>query len=481
VKTRAYLRAMAHLDELSATDRAFLDLEGNFHGMHVGALLVLAASDLVGADGALDTERLAALVGGGLAATPRFRQKVASVPGLGAAWVDDAGFRIEHHIHRAAVVQPGGDAELFELAGNIFSRPLESDRPLWELWLVEGLSGGRLAIIAKAHHAMVDGVGGVGVLASLVRLAPEDTRAAPIEWHPDPPTRLALVRALAEARVRHLGEFARELRSGVGDGALAKVRDLATGLAGTLRTGLAPATMTALNPSTVSAHRRFVGTRLELDRVRAVRTALGGTVNDVALAVVTAGLRRTLLRLGDDVDAIRSFRALVPVNMRGRTGESGVGNHISLVLAELPIAEPDVLARYAQVKSQIEHLKHSSHEIEGAAFFEKVADLGGPNLVSLTFSIAMRLRAFNVVITNIAGPKVPVYLARSRLEAVYPLVPLFSHQGIGVAIIGYDGALHVGLFADEAVISDLDAVATDVRAAFEELCEAAQTSGAAQS
>ena len=415
-------------------------------------------------------------MGGGLAGTPRFRQKVARVPGLGAAWVDDAHFRIEQHIHRAALVHPGRDAELFELAGAIFSRPLEVDRPLWELWLVEGLAGGKLALIVKAHHSLVDGVGGLGVLASLVTLEPADTQPHHVEWHPDPPTRLGLVRALAEARVRHMAELAKELRATAAahDG-LSKAQDLALGLARTLRTGLSPAQRTALNPATVGKHRSFTGVRLDLGRVRAIRKALGGTVNDVAVSVVTGGLRRVLARMGDDVDAIRSFRALVPVNMRVRTGESGIGNHISLVLAELPIEVPDERTRYQRVKANIAQLKNDSHEIEGAAFFEKIADLGGPNLVSLTFSIAMRLRAFNVVVTNMAGPPVPVYLARSRLEAVYPLAPLFSHQGIGIAIVGYAGVLHVGLFADEAVVPDLAVVARDIEAAFDELCLAAQT------
>lgn len=471
-------RMAPRVDELSATDRAFLDIEVHFRGMHVGAVLVLGPSDLVGADGAMDSARLAALVGGGLAATPRFRQKVARVPGLGAAWIDDPHFRVEDHVYRAAVLKPGGDAELFELAGAIFSRPLDTGRPPWELWLVEGLAGGKLAIIAKAHHSLVDGIGGISVLASIARPEPADTQAPPHDWHLDQITRLGLLRALSKARVRHLSDLARELRVTLADrpAALAKAHDLAVGLTGTLRTGLSPASKTSINPATVGERRSFEGLRLDLGRIRAVRDALGGTVNDVALAVVVGGLRRALARMGDDVDAIDSFRALVPVNLRVRTGESGIGNHISIVIAELPLAEPDARTRFMRVKESIDQLKNESHEIEGASFFEKVGDLAGPNLVSLTFSLAMRLRAFNVVVTDMPGPRVPVYLARSQIEAVYPLVPLFSHQGIGVAMIGYAGALHIGLFADQAVLPDLRAVCRDFEAAFDELCDVAAAS-----
>ncbi len=461
---------MASVDVLSATDRAFLDLERRFAGMHVGAVVVLGPSDLVASDGALDLARIGALVGAGLAAAPRFRQRVVEVPGLGAAWVDDPRFRLEAHLHRAALLRPGRDAELFELAGAIYSRPLPPGGPLWELWLVEGLAGGRLALVIKAHHALVDGVGGLGVLTAIVRFAAEDARPKEAPWLAEPHGLPRVVQTLAQARVRQLGELSGELRATLrGRAGLSRARDVALGVARTLRTGLTPATRTALNPARIGAQRVFSGARFDLGRVRAIRAVLGGTVNDVALAVVAGGLRRTLARMGDDVDHIRSFRALVPVDLRPRTGEAGLGNHIALLLAELPVSEPDARARLSRVRENVDELKHCSHEIEGTAFLERVGDLAGPNLVSLTFTLAMRLRAFNVVVTNMAGPPVPAYLARSRVESVYPLVPLFSHQALGVAWLGYDGWLHLGLHADSEVVTELAAVTGDFVAAFEEL------------
>jgi diacylglycerol O-acyltransferase len=465
---------MALVDVLSATDRAFLDLERRFAGMHVGAVVVLGPSDLVMGDGAPDLARIGTLVAAGLAAAPRFRQRVAAVPGLGAVWVDDPSFRLEAHLHRAALLRPGRDAELFELAGAIFSRPLPLGGPLWEMWLVEGMAGGRLAIVIKAHHALVDGVGGLGVLTAIVRFAAEDAHPKEPIWLAQPHGLPWVVRTLANARVRQFEELGAELRETVrGRAGFVRARDVAVGLVRTLRTGLTPASRTALNPARIGGERVFEGVRFDLARVNAVRSVLGGTVNDLVLAITAGGLRRALARMGDDVDHLRTFRALVPVDLRPRTGEAGIGNHIALLLAELPVGESDARARLTRIRENVDELKHGSHEIEGTAFLERVGDLAGPNLVSLTFTLAMRLRAFNVVVTNMAGPPVPAYLARSRVEAVYPLVPLFSHQALGVAWLGYDGWLHLGLHGDAAVLPSLSATAADFTAAFEELAAAA--------
>lgn len=470
---------MSRVDELSPTDRAFLDLEARHLPMHVGAVLLLGPSELVSADGAVDVGRIAARVERDLLAIPRFRQKVARVPGLGAAWVDDEGFRFETHVHRGAVVRPGGASELFELAGVVFSQPLDLDRPLWEMWIVEGLPERRLALILKAHHALVDGMGGLGVLASLLRLDPEDDGPAPSATPSRPPTaprRLELVRALSEARVRHVGELVHEIRAAVaaGPGSLRRAGAVAAGLVETLRTGVSPATQTAINPDHVSPRRAFAGASLDLARLRAVRTTLGGTINDLAVAIVTGALRRVLARRGDDPGTIPAFRALVPVNLRTRHGTAGpgdhaLGNHIALVLADLPIAEADPRARHAAVRASLDRLKEQSHEVEGTAFFERVGDVAGPNLVSLAFSVAGRLRSFNVVITNMVGPSVPLHFARAPVEAIHPLVPLFDHQGLSVALVGYAGAIDVGLFADREVFPDVAEVGRDLVAAFEEL------------
>ena len=459
-----------NVDKLSATDRVFFDIEGGALMMHLGAVLIFEGADLVSPVGALDSARLTRLLEAGIGDVPRFRQVVREVPGLGAVWVDDARYRIDYHVRHAAIPQPGDDAQLMLMAGRVFAQPLDRRHPLWEVWLIEGLSRGRFAMIFKVHHAMVDGVAGIGLLASLLRVEPGDDAPAPAPWTPRPPPgTLQIVTALAADSARSVAHALHDLRVSLGDGG-AHARDIVGGLVETLREGLVPASPSSINPAEVGPHRAYLGTRIDLARAKAVRSALGGTLNDVALAVVTGALRRYLARRGDALDALREFRALVPVDLRARQGDEGSGNHISLVLVPLPIREADARARYDAVHRASEHLKHASHEVEGAAFIERVGDLGGPNIVSAVFRIAAMLRAFNVTITNVPGPQMPLYVGRAELTAIHAVVPLFTHQGVGVAILSYNGGMFIGLFADPDAVPDVEALAADVHAAFDELC-----------
>ena len=468
-----------NVDKLSSTDRVFFDIEGGALMMHLGALMVFEGGDLVSPAGALDAARLTRLLEAGIAEVPRFRQVVRKVPGLGAVWVDDEHYRLGYHVRHTAVPHPGDDAQLMALAGMVFSQPLDRRHPLWEAWLIEGLSGGRFAVILKVHHAMVDGVGGIGLLASILRVAPGDDPVAPPPWTPRPvPSTLRIVSALAADSARSVAHALHDLRVSFGGGT-AHARDIVDGLVETLRDGLVPASPTSINPAEVGPHRTYTGVRLDLARARAIRAELGGTLNDVALAVVTGALRRYLLRRGDAVDAVRQFRALVPVDLRPRQPEEGSGNHISLVLVHLPLREADARARYAAVHEACDHLKHTSHEIEGAAFIERVGDLGGPNIVSAVFRIAAMLRAFNVTITNVPGPQLPLYVGHAQMSAIYALVPLFTHQGVGVALLTYNGGLFIGLYADPDAVPDLEVLAADMHAAFDELCAVAGCAGAA--
>jgi WS/DGAT/MGAT family acyltransferase len=460
------------LDKLSSTDRVFLDIEGGALMMHIGAVMVFEGGDLVGADGALDAARLTRLLEASIADVPRFRQVVREAPPLGAVWVDDARFRLDYHVRHTAVPRPGGDAQLMALAGRVFAQPLDRRHPLWEVWLVEGLSHGRFAMLLKAHHAMVDGVAGMALLAALLRLEPsDDDPPPPAPWTPRPaPGAASLAAALVTDTARSVAHALHDLRGAIGEGAT-HARDIAGGLFDTLRDGVMPASESSINPAEMGPHRTYAGARLDLARAKAVRRALGGTLNDVALTVVTGALRRYLARRGDAVDTLRDFRALVPVDLRGRQGEAGAsGNHISLVLAKLPVSEPDARRRYEAVHAACEHLKHASHEIEGAAFIERIGDLGGPNVVAAVFRVASVLRAFNVTVTNVPGPQAPLYLGRARMTSIHAVVPLFTHQGVGVAVVSYDGGMFVGLYADPDAVPDVEALAGDVAAAFDELC-----------
>jgi WS/DGAT/MGAT family acyltransferase len=465
------------IDKLSATDRVFLDIEGGAIMMHIGAVIVFEGGDLVTPDGSLDAARVIRRLGANLGAAPRFRQIVKEVPGLGAVWVDDARFRIERHVHHTAVPRPGTEAQLMALAGRVFSQPLDRRRPLWEAWLVEGLTDGRFALILKTHHAMTDGVAGLGLVASLLRTEPDESpTTVPDAWSPHPaPGTLALAAALVEDSARSIAGAIREVRHSWADHGASHAKDIVAGLVETVREGTTPAAATSINPPELGAHREFLGVRLDLARAKSIRRALGGTVNDVALCAMTGALRRHLTRRGDAVESLHDFRALVPVNLRALHDVPGAsqGNHISLMLTPLPLALADARERFAAVHAACERLKHDSHEIEGGEFVERVGDLGGPNVVTAVFRTASMLRAFNVTVTNVPGPQFPLYLGRSRMESIHGLVPLFTHQGVSVAIVSYDGGLFFGLLSDPDAVPDLDSLARDLRDSFDELAHAA--------
>lgn len=461
-------------ERLSATDRAFLAIEEGALRMHVAVTMVLDGADFVAPDGALDAERLTAQIASSLDAVPRFRQRVHEVPGVGAVWEDDPHFRVERHVVHTALPRPGDDAALMRLVGRLLAQPLDRRRPLWEIWLVEGLSAGRFAIVAKAHHAMVDGIAGLGLLASMLRVEPGDAEVVRPSHAPAPTQgtgRIAasLVAEGARGLLAALND-ARGALSHPGD-ALHRARDLGEGLAETLRDGLTPAAPTSINPTEVGPHRSFLGMRFPMARLHEARRALGATVNEFVVALTTSALRRYLAGRGDDVDAMETFRALVPVNLRPRYNEpAGTGNRISLVLMPLPVRLGDARARVDAVKAACAHFKHASHEVEGAELVERIGDLGGPNIVSLIFRTAAKLRAFNVVVTNVPGVPFPLYLGRARVLGMWGEVPLFAHQGLGVAALSYDDALSVGLHADPDALPDLQALARDFDVAFEELC-----------
>lgn len=468
---------MSH-DALSATDRAFLGIEDHALAMHVGATIVLERGDLLRPDGTLDIDRVMRLVSSGVEQVPRFRQHVRAVPGLGAVWVDDPGFQLDYHVRHTSIDHPGSHEQLMTLAGRVFGQALDRHRPLWEMWFVEGLEGGRVALLTKVHHAMIDGVAGMSILGALFRTEPFDdvpppvARAASAE-----PSTLALAKEIIAERAAAVASALRHAPEALtlNRDTLKHVGDTASGLAATLREGVIPADVTRLNPDSVGQQRTFAGVRLDLDRVRRTRRALSGTVNDVALAAVAGGLRRYFLRHGDDVDKMRDVRAFIPVNLRPRQGRTAAepGNHVSLVLARMPIHEPDPRARFDEVHRVCDHLKHGSHEIEAAELIESIGDLGGPNIVHAIFRAAMALRAFNIVVTNVPGPPISLYCGRARMESIWGVVPLFAHQGVAISLISYGSDMFVGLYADPDAVPDLEALGADVLASFDELATAA--------
>lgn len=458
---------MGDADRLSALDAAFLDVEDGGAHMHIGALGIFEGGPLVAEDGAVDFARIRAHVAGSLPKMPRYRQRLERTPGLGTpVWVDDAHFRLDYHVRHTALPRPGTERQLKRLAGRIFSSPLDRARPLWETWVVEGLEGGRFALVMKVHHALIDGMGGVGLMTAL--FGPEATD--PERWSPRPaPSKRELVEGEIAHRTKGALGQVETLREAVSHpGQTAKA--LADGLkqtAALVRDGLTPSDPSPLNPTHVGPHRRFDVLRQELSELKAVKDALGGKLNDVVLATAAGGVRRFLERRGVEVAALDDFRALVPVDIRH--GFVGTGNRVGMMFARLPLDEPDPATRYRKVVESTQRIKHESGHAAATELIESLSDWAAPSTVANTFRYAAFVGSFNIVITNVPGPQFPLELLGARLTGLYPLVPLFSTQALGIALFSYDGGLYWGLNADWSVVDDLHRLVEDLRASFEQL------------
>lgn len=471
---------MAWFERLSTLDATFLALEDPTAPMHVGAVVVLDAGPLTLEHGGVDVDRVRDYIEGAIARVPRYRQRLAFGPSVvptmrHPVWVDDDRFNIHYHVRHTALPRPGDARQLKRLAGRVFSQRLDRDRPLWEIWVVEGLEEDRFALITKVHHAMVDGMAGVGLMAALLKTSPDPTAPPPPPWEPRPAPRPA---ELLAAEVRHRATGTRALWDRVRDAAsaggdlLGRARDAASALADTLVEGVTPASRTPLWGD-LGPHRRFDTAHTALTEAKAIKASLGGKVNDVVLAAVTGGLRRFFDRRGADPAAIDDFRAFVPVSVRKQDQRGKLGNRVSMMLAHLPIAEADLRARYAAVLAETARLKADPHQVQSGELFADLGDWTGAGLIANTARLLRHLRPYNIVVTNVPGPPFPLYLLGARVREVYPLVPLFGHGSVGVAIFSYAGGLFWGFNADWQAVPDLHELVADVEAELADLRAAA--------
>jgi WS/DGAT/MGAT family acyltransferase len=459
---------MAHADRLSALDASFLHLETDAAPMHVGAVAVFSG---VPRGAGMLSERLARYVEAAVERVPRYRQKLAWAFRQ-PFWIDDAGFDVGRHVRTATLPQLGAERALEDLMGGLFAGPLDRGRPLWEMHVAEGLAGGGAAMLMKTHHCMIDGVAGVGLMGQLMRATPDGTEPDPRPFVARPaPRRGELVRAELRHRAAALAALSRHARSAAREpgAALAAARDSLGGLAGSLRTGLAPASACSLNARSIGPRRRVGWLRLDLAEVKAIKTRLGGTVNDVVVAVVAGALRRFLARRGDRPATLEDFRAVLPVSLRGAAPAAATGNQVGMLLARLPLTEEDPRRRYDAVREVTEYLKTRSRQAAGIALLERLSDHTTGALLTGMIRLALHRRAYNVVVTNVAGPPFPLYLLGARMEAIYPLVPLYHNQALGIALLSYAGGLYWGFSADHDQVPDLQELIADVRSAFDEL------------
>jgi WS/DGAT/MGAT family acyltransferase len=461
-------------DRLTALDSSFLHLERDASShMHVGSVLTF--------EGPAPThEELIAAIERRLHLVPRYRQRLAFVPLEQGrpVWVDDPHFNPAYHVRHTALPRPRTDVELKRLAGRLFSQRLDRDKPLWEIWLVQGLQGGRFALVVKTHHCLVDGVSGVDIATVLFDSAPdasvvtERERSEAEPWIPRPaPTDTQLLADAWLERSTMPSEMVRGLRAMV-RGPQQALAQAAGGLAAVTRFARAGggAPTTPLNVR-IGPHRRFTWVDADLDTFKQIKDQLEGTVNDVVLTVVTLALRRFLRRRGEATEGLE-LKAMVPVSVRAEAEYGALGNRVAAMWAPLPVGVDDPSECFQLIHSAMAELKSSGQAV-GATVLTNLAGFAPPTIMAQAARLQARQRFFNLVVTNVPGPQFPLYLLGRKLHAMYPQVPLVQRQALGIAILSYDGGLHFGLLGDFDAMPDLDETSQDLAAAIEELALAA--------
>ena len=456
------------MQQLTGLDASFLAMETSTVFGHVGSVCLLDPST---APEPLTLDRLTRLIEDRLPLIPPFRRRLVEVPlGLDQPyWIDDPDFDIEFHVRELALPAPGDDRQLAEQAARLHARPLDRDRPLWELYLIHGLSGGRMAIYTKVHHAAIDGVSGNDLLSAVLDLSPQGRPAqeqAP--WRGDPePSSLGL---LVRGAVALTGHPLRAWRVGY---ALARSLPALTagssgGRGAAQRAGLVlPGSGSLRAPSTpfnkaITAHRRWAFRTLPLAEVKAVKNRHGGTVNDVVMALSTGALRHWLLDHHALPDA--PLVAAVPVSIRAEDDRGKAGNKVSTMLAPLPTHLADPLARLAACHASMRAAKEQ-HGALPATLLADVTQFAMPALAGQAARLAARLRVvervspFNLFISNVPGPDLALFYAGCRLLAYYPLSAIADGQGLNITVMSFDGGMHFGLIADRALVPDLDVMA----------------------
>lgn len=465
---------MAYYERLSAMDASFLGIEDDDLHMHVGGVLIFEAAHLRNEHGGLDIDRIRLAVASRLHLVPRFRQKIAYVPWEGApVWVDDDRFRLAFHVRHTALPRPGDDRILKRLVGRIMSQALDRKRPLWEMWVVEGMEGDRFALISKVHHCMIDGVSGADLMSVILSPFQHEELPPPEPWMPRPrPTRSHLFADALARRFDQPRELVRTLVQTVNDSErLEELTERARGILETLAPALTPTSATPINVD-VGPHRRFDWTEMRVADLKAVKNVLGGTLNDVVLATVSGALRRFFAKRGEDPNEF-SVRAMCPVSVRTQDERGALGNRVSQLTVPLPVDIDDPVRRMESVWKTTAGLKESKQALGGEAL-TAISEWTVPNVLVQAVRLAARTRPYNLVVTNVPGPQIPLYVCGARMTASFPVVPLFSEMGLSVGLFSYDGGLYWGLNADWEHIPDLHDLVLAIDASFRELQRAAE-------
>jgi diacylglycerol O-acyltransferase len=448
-----------HLDRLTPIDAAFLHQEGAHSHMHIGGLMIMEGPPP-------PTGELLEQIRRRLHLVPRYRHKLAhtAIDSGRPVWVDDPSFNLEYHIRHTALPTPGHWEQLCSLTARIFSQQLDRSKPLWEMWLIEGLEDDRFALITKTHHSLIDGIGGVDLATVLFDVSPEPPpiRHAGRPWQPHPePGTAELIAAGMRGAVRAGVTLAESALDAVThpDHALARAREAAEGIGEIIWAGLNPAPETPLNVP-IGPHRRFFGIACDLEDFKTVKNAFGGTVNDVVLAVVAGALRSFLIERGRRTEGVE-LRALVPVSVRVEHDRGETGNRLVVMRGPLPVYIADPVQRLRFVSQAMDGLKESKQAL-GAEVIAGAQNFAPPTILAQASRLNFSTRLFNLIVTNIPGPQFPLYvLGREMLEA-YPVAFLPENHALAIAIMSYNGQMNFGLLSDFDALPDIDAISARI-------------------
>ena len=458
-------------EPLSAQDHSFLVLETpNLH-MHVSSTQIFELGPLKSENGGVDFARIKRFIASVLHRIPRYRQKLMTVPLDGTpVWVDDAEFQLDYHVRHTSLPRPGDESQLRALSARVMAQPLDRERPLWEIWVVEGLSDDRFALISKIHHCMIDGSSGVDISQILQSRTPDRRIGKAPRFVPRPaPDRAELVGlalrhrlALPLRALRGIREFRRESEDFWGE-----IELRAGVLARLFADQYSLASESPINGA-VGPRRAFGWVDMDLDALKALRRAYGCTLNDLVLTIVTGAFRDYLRRRGTRPEEL-DFRIQAPVSVRPEEARGKLGNHVSGWLVRLPLEEEDPHKQLAAIHETTQELKESQQALGVEMMMTAMGEM--PTAL-LSLGVQAASGAANSIVTNVPGPQFPLYLQGARMLAMYPQVPLLPNIGIGIALISYDGRVCWGFNADPQLVPDLEAFLAAIRASREQVAAA---------
>ena len=457
------------MDRLSALDVSFLTNESSSAHMHVGGVCIFEGPPM-------SYDHLLEHVRSRLHLVPRFRQRLAHPPAPTGRpfWVDDPAFNLEYHVRHSALPSPGSEEQLRNMAARVFSQQLDRTKPLWELWMVQGLTRNRFAFVTKTHHALVDGVSGVDIATVLFDLKPVPEPAEPEEdWSPGPsPSGAQMLAKDAEGLIKAPVQLLRRIEQVVEHPrtAVGQLSEAAEALGQVGWNFANPAPKVPLNVE-IGSHRRFEWVRADLARFKRIKSVLGGTVNDVVLAVVSGAMRRWLHSRGVRTEGVE-LRAQVPVSIRADDERGQLGNKLAVLRGPIPVYVEDPVKRLEICRRGMEGIKQSKQAL-GAEVITRFNDFAPPTLLAQAARINFSTRLFNLVVTNVPGPQIPLYVLGRELEDIFPVGFLPPNQALFIAIMSYNGGMNFGLLADYDAIDDVAAIADGIEASIAELTEAA--------